>query len=159
MQEYIFKRIDNGTYSVIDYTGDDSEVVVPKTHAGQPVTIIYDRVFRYHPEITSIILPGTLTDIGSFVFDGCDNLRYIELPDSMRYLWQHAFTRSSIEEIVLPAGIRNIASYTFKDCKKLRKVVCNPGLIEIKAWAFQGCDQLEEVIHGPDTIVSPKAFE
>ena len=158
MQEFVFKRIDDGTYSAVQYTGDEAEVVIPSVHAGQPVTVLYDRLFRGHTEIRTIAIPGTITDIGAFVFDGCDNLREIVLPQSLKYLWQYAFVRSSIEEIILPEQIRTLAPYTFKDCKRLKRVVCNKKLQAIKGRAFEGCDRLEDLVHEPGLLISPSAF-
>lgn len=159
MQDFIFKRVDNGTFSVIDYQGDEKDVRIPLTHAGKPVTVIYDRVFKGHEEICSIEIPDTVTDIGAFVFDGCSSLRSITLPEELKYMWQYAFCRSSIEEIRLPKGVRNIVPYTFKECRNLKKVICNPGLIEIKAKAFAGCDRGLEIVHEEGLKISPQAFE
>ncbi len=158
MQEFIFKRIENGTFSIIEYHGDEQNVIIPKTHAGNPVSVLYDRIFKGHEEIRTVLVPDTITDIGGFVFDGCSNLKNIVLPDSLLYLWQYAFCRSSVEELVLPSGIRTIAPYTFKECKNLRRIVCNPGLKEIKARAFEGCRPDLEVIAKESVIISPLAW-
>jgi len=158
MQEYIFKRIDNGTFSIIEYQGDEENVIIPKTHAGKPVSVLYDRIFKGHEEICTVLVPDTITDIGGFVFDGCSNLKNIVLPDSLLYLWQYAFCRSSVEELVLPPGIRTIAPYTFKECKNLRRIVCNPGLKEIKARAFEGCRPDLMIIAEERVIISPLAW-
>lgn len=158
MQEFIFKKIDNGTFSVIEYSGDERHVVIPDKHAGQPVTVLYDRIFKGHEEIESLVIPDTVTDIGAFVFDGCSRLKTIELPDSLLYIWQYAFCRSSIEEMILPEKIRTIAPFTFKGCKNLKKIVCNPELIEIKARAFEGCSRELEIIGGDKVEISPLAW-
>ena len=99
MQEFIFKRIDNGTFSVIEYRGDEADVVIPPVHAGKDVT-----------------------------------------------------------ELKLPDGIRTIAPYTFKDCRELKRIICNPGLREIKARAFEGCDPDMEIINEKSLEISPRAF-
>ena len=158
MQEFIFKKIDNGTFSLVEYNGNEENVVIPDIHAGQPVTVLYDRIFRGHEEIQSIKIPDTVTDIGGFVFDGCCNLKQISLPAGLLYLWQYAFCRSSIEELILPEGIRTIAPYTFKECKSLKRLVCNPGLIEIKARAFESCSRELEVVASEKTLISPEAW-
>lgn len=158
MENYIFKRVDNGTFSLIEYKGDETNVIIPEKHAGQAVTVLYDRLFKGHEEISNIQIPNTITDIGAFVFDGCSNLKNISLPSSLLYLWQYAFCRSSIEEIILPEKIRTIAPYTFKECTNLKKIVCNPGLIEIKAKAFLGCSPDLEIIHDDTVKISPMAW-
>lgn len=158
MQEFYFRRVDDGTYCITGYVGDEADVVIPDDKV---FTIINDRIFRGHDEIRSIRIPDTVTDMGEFVFDGCVNLRHLELPAQLKTLWGLTFVRCGIEEIVLPDGLRIIPPFAFKDCKNLRKVVCGPRLEKIYAWAFGGCDKLKEegVIHEPGVEISPQAFE
>jgi len=138
---------ENGTYCIISYKGNESEVFIPEMYCGHPITVLFDDLFKGHNEITKVHIPDSVTNIGGFVFDGCTNLREIVLPANLENMWQYAFVRSGIEEITLPPKIKYISPFTFKDCKRLRKVVCNDALEEICAHAFDGCDNLVEVIH------------
>ena len=158
MQEFYYRRVEDGTFCLTGYEGDEAEVVIPEDKI---FTIINDKVFRGHDEITSIRIPDTVTDLGEFVFDGCKNLRQLKLPKDLRVLWGYTFVRCGIEEIILPDQLRIIPPYAFKDCKNLRRVVCGAGLEKIYAWAFGGCDQLarECLIHGPGVEISPEAFD
>lgn len=155
MQDLIYKMVEDGTYCVMSYHGDEAEVVIPDD---RDVTILYDDLFKGHTEITSVHIPDTVTDMGEFLFDGCTNLRQLRLPAQLKTLWGLTFVRSSIEEIILPDGVESIPPFAFKDCRQLKKVVCGSGLKRIHAWAFGGCDQLKEVIHGPHVEVSPDAY-
>ncbi len=73
-------------------------------------------------------------------------------------MWQYAFARCGIEEIVIPEKVKDIVPFTFKDCRNLKRIVCGPGLKEISAWAFAGCGPVEEFIRDPGTKVSETAF-
>lgn len=159
MQELQYKQIDDGTFCVSAYSGDEALVEVPAEVDGVPVTVIADGVFRGHPEITEIRLPETVTDLGEFVFDGCENLRQLRLPAGLCRLWGYTFVRSGLEELVLPDGVRSIPPFCFKDCKALRRVVCGAGMRQIHAWAFGGCDLLSELACGPQVKLHPQAFE
>ena len=159
MQNFTFKLIENNTYAAVGYQGDEPDVVIPDTYEGKPVTVLYDGLFRDHPEITSVKIPDAVTDIGSFVFDGCTGLTKLTLPAQLNNLWRSAFLRSSIEELELPENMRSIVSFTFKDCRNLKRFVCNKGLRKVYAWAFAGCDSLTDFVPGDETDVSPKAFE
>lgn len=159
MQDFDFKMIDSGHYAAMRYTGDEAHVIVPETYAGLPVTVLFDRLFLGHPEITSIELPDGITDIGEFMFEGCDNLKSIRLPAQMTSMWPYAFAYSGFEEIRLPDGVTSIAPFAFKGCKNLKRVICGAGMRKIESWAFGGCDRLEEVICGPGVEISPKAYE
>lgn len=149
---------DEASYTVTHYDGNAEDVVIPDSFLGKPVTILFDKLFAGHREIRSVSIPDTVTDLGEFVFDGCLNLRRIDLPSGLRYLWGYTFCRCAIEEIILPDSVKIIPSYAFKDCKHLKKVICGSGLKKISAWAFGGCDQLTELIHDPAVEISPKAF-
>ena len=158
MQEFYYNRVEDGTFCLTGYVGDEAEVVIPDDKV---FTILSDKIFRGHEEITSIRIPDTVTDMGEFLFDGCVNLRHLKLPKELKTLWGYTFVRCGIEEIVLPDGLRIIPPFAFKDCRNLRKVFCGAGLEKIYSWAFGGCDQLREecLIHGPGVDISPRAFD
>ena len=48
MQEFTYKQIEDDTYCVMRYKGDEPAVTVPDVHWGQSVTVIYDDLFRGH---------------------------------------------------------------------------------------------------------------
>lgn len=159
MQEFSFQLMDDDTFCVTRYEGDEAEVTVPAFHGNTPVTILYDDLFKGHTEITSVTIPDSVTNIGSFAFDGCENLRSIRLPSGLEDLWQYAFARCGIEEITLPEKMTSLASFTFLHCKNLKRVTCNAGLKKIHAWAFSGCENLKELYYSDGTVLSPLAFE
>ena len=156
MQEFMYKMIEDGTYCVSGYRGDEANVIIPDSNG---VTMLFDKLFKDHQEITSVHIPDTVTDIGEFVFDGCRNLRHIELPSQLTCLWGYTFARCGIEEIILPDKLTTLPPFAFKDCKNLKKVVCGSGMKKIYSWVFGGCDRLVELVHGPDVEISPHAFE
>ena len=153
MQEFYYKQAENGTYAVVEYHGDEQAVTVPQD--GVIVSILGDKLFAGHPEITSVTLPDSITDLGEFLFDGCDRLAQLTLPPGLRFLWGHTFARCGLEQIVLPDSLVSIPPFAFKDCKKLKRVVCGAGMKQIHAWAFSGCDALKEVVCGPRSRSAP----
>lgn len=159
MQEFIYKLLENNTYCVVGYIGNEANVVIPDSYGGAPITVLFDNLFRSHTEITSVRIPDTVTDIGEFVFDGCINLRHIELPSQLTDLWGYTFARCGIEEIILPDKLTALPPFAFKDCKQLKKVVCGSGMKKVYSWVFGGCDQLSEFIYGPNVEISPEAFQ
>ena len=118
MQELQYKLIDDGTLCVSSYTGDEALVEVPETVDGIPVTVISDAVFQGHPEVTEVRLPDTVTDLGEFVFDGCENLRSLKLPARLERLWGYTFVRSGLEELELPDGVRSIPPLLLQGLQK-----------------------------------------
>ena len=159
MQEFIYRPNDNGTYAVVGYQGDEANVRIPDTYGGRIITIVGDKLFSGHAEIESVSIPDTVTDMGEFVFDGCVNLRRIDLPADLECLWGYTFVRCGIEEITLPDKLVTLPPFAFKDCKNLRKITCGKGLKKIYAWVFSGCDSFEELIKNETVEVSERAFD
>ena len=121
MQKFIYRPNDNGTYAVVGYQGDEANVRIPDTYGGGIITIVGDKLFSGHAEIESVSIPDTVTDMGEFVFDGCVNLRCIDLPADLECLWGYTFVRCGIEEITLPDKLVTLPPFAFKDCKKLKR--------------------------------------
>lgn len=159
MQKFLFNPIEDHTYSIVGYEGDEPNVVIPDNFGGTKVTVICDKVFTGHSEIVSVTIPDTVTDMGEFVFEGCYNLKHIRLSAELRYLWGYTFCRCGIEEIMLPDKLRSIPPFAFKECKNLKRVVCGADMKKIYSWAFAGCDSLKEVIHNDEVEISPDAFK
>ena len=159
MQEFIYQLIENNTFCVAGYKGNEAHIVIPDRVNGAPITVLFDKLFRGHSEIESVKIPDTVTDLGEFVFDGCSNLRRIELPSQLVCLWGNSFARCGIEEITLPDKLTAIPPFAFKECKNLKKVICGAGMRKIHAWAFCGCENLTEVVHAPNVEISPEAFQ
>ena len=157
MQDFTFREIEGGFYAAYGYSGDEEEVSVPN-YCGK-LTLIYDDLFKGHRELRKVTFPETVAGLGGFVFDGCENLKSVELPENLNEMWQYAFVRSGIESIDVPGSVRLIVPFTFKDCKSLKSAVFHSGTVEISAWAFQGCSALETVTLPSDTKIDPKAFE
>lgn len=160
MQEFLFKYVEEtDSFCAISYHGDDIDVSIPSTHWGKPVTILFDDLLKNHAEIRSIVIPDTVTEIGGFVFDGCINLKHINLPDVLESMWQYAFTRCGLESIDLPDRVTQIIPYTFMDCKSLRQVFCGNGMKKIYAHSFKGCDSLVNLQCSPDVDIDPNFKE
>lgn len=159
MQQFMYDHLEDGTICISGYMGDEAEVVIPPLYGERPITVLFDDLFKGHEEITSVQIPDTVTNIGANVFDGCVNLRHVELPAELTDMWQYAFCNSSIEEIVIPDKVKSIVSFTFKDCKNLKRVVLGAGVENIRAWAFEGCTSLEGLENVPGVNISRQAFE
>lgn len=152
-----YKIIDDGSFCITSYKGKEEHVVIPD-HLG--ATILYDDLFKAHTEITSVVIPDTITNIGGFVFDGCINLKSITLPKNLNNMWQYALTRCGIETITIPGNVTSIVPFTFYQCRNLKTVILSEGTKKICSWAFKDCASLTEVyLPSSLTEISEKAFE
>ena len=98
---------------------DELTVIVPEGVTKLPCGIFGDNA----EHVEKVVLPSSLTEIVSGAFYNCVNLKEIEIPAGVTYLWPE----------------------TFCGCKKLKKVVLNEGLIGISYAVFADTPALEEL--------------
>lgn len=83
--------------------GDESEI-------SKPIT-----------SLSSIILPNTMTSIGTEAFADCQHLQSVSIPASVTTIEDYAFFRTSITEVSAP-GITTLGDGAFKECAELISV-------------------------------------
>lgn len=134
-----------GGYSIIDYYGNDNDVlVIPDMHNGLPIVEIDTYTF-YYQVITDVVLPKFLTHISDSAFYCCDILRRVVLPETLVTINHNAFSKcSKLTEILVPESVEFIGADAFSGCSSLRKiVVLNPD-ISIHFSSFSGCRSIQE---------------
>ena len=104
-------------------------------------------------------MPDTVQNMGIRVFDGCTSLEQVDLPTTLKDIWQYGFARCGIREIRLPENVERLIPFTFQDCRNLEKIYCMPGLKEVQAYAFRGCRKDIQLVTMRILKISPKAFE
>ena len=76
------------------------------------------------------IKEGTLGIAGD-AFEGCDTLKKVSLPDSLKIISKYAFWGcSKLESINIPKNLKRIENYALSDCLSLKKV----NITDIAAW-------------------------
>ena len=93
-------------------------------------------------KITGITIPEGVEYISMHAFWGCQNLTWVELPDSLKDIYARAFSGCGLEEITLPAGMRGISLSGMYKLKKINyKGECF--LPMDGRFSVSGCDSLE----------------
>ena len=64
----------NGTITIIEYTGSGVAVIIPSTINGLPVTSMGDHAFANRLNLTSVTVPNSVTNIGNYEFYNCPSL-------------------------------------------------------------------------------------
>ena len=78
-------------YAVIhEYLGGSRAVSIPADINGVPVRKIADSAFK-NTNITSVVIPNSVTDIGWFAFAGCYTLESVTIPASVSIINYGAF--------------------------------------------------------------------
>lgn len=139
------------------YTGG-SEVTVPSQIGGETVVALDGSCFENCTDITTVILPDTLEEIGNNAFSDCTSLRGIYLPDSACLIGSEAFAGcSALEAIRIPASVQFIDSGAFGGCFKLNHVFYG-GSFEEWAPLYEEFIGKQTMIHCTDGSFSHSAF-
>ncbi|MBO5369774.1 MAG: leucine-rich repeat domain-containing protein, partial [Clostridia bacterium] len=80
---------------------------------------------KYSSDIKKIIVEDGVASIGSYAFEGLENITDIRLPDS----------------------VSSIGSYAFGSCSSLQTVTLGMSVSDISDYAFYGCDSLADVYY------------
>ena len=65
--------------------------------------------------LTGIVIPEGTTVIGGQAFKECYNLKRVTIPSTVTTIEEHAFYKTSIEEIFIPATVTTIGKCAFED--------------------------------------------
>ena len=82
---------DDGTVEITDYNGSAEKVEIPEKIDGKSVTSIGNYAFEYCENITSVTIPDSVTSIGFCVFSNCTSLTSITIPNSVTSISGGAF--------------------------------------------------------------------
>ena len=113
--------ISGGAVTFIPDQWDGAPVLtIPDTVNGEIVTALGYGCFRDCMELTTIILPDTLTRIEKDAFEGCSKLRGLYIPQGVESIGENAFAGCvALEAICVPGSVEQIAERTFDDCASL----------------------------------------
>ena len=136
-------QIHSGEATLISYTGNDREVVIPETVDGFPITIIGNLAFSHNPMIEKITFSASVLRIedGSCdsvpepvqygAFSHCIKLKSIVFPEDSRlsYIGNFAFCGAdALTSVTLPDSIRTLGLSCFDECSALESIYLPEGL-------------------------------
>jgi hypothetical protein len=133
----------NGTITIIGYSGPGGAVIIPSIANGWPVTSIGDSAFESRSDVTSVTIPDSVTNIGETAFATCSSLSAITVGiDNPAYASVAGvlFDKGQATLIQYPAG-KGGTSYTIPD-----------GVTTIDDRAFMNCGLTRITI--PDSVTS-----
>ena len=85
----------------------------------------------------NIILPDSLTEIGSGAFSECNNLTNIAFPKNLKYIGDQVFSYcSNLPYIYLPDGLEKIGFRTFENCSRLKYIFIPASVSDIDFGLF-----------------------
>lgn len=131
------------------------------------VTQVAPSGFSSKSSVTSIVLPDTIEEIGSYAFYNCTKLSSINIPTSLKKILAYTFYKcdlsepitlpkgfkeigayafygTGLTEVTLPETLSTIGNYAFAYCD-VQEIELPEGLIELGEYAFNGCNDLQKV--------------
>jgi len=140
-----YEIVDDGAV-VAETTQKLGEVVIPEEIDGYPVTGIISGVFEGCNGLTSITIPDSVASIGNNVFGGCNSIVDVKIPQcvcssKMSTIFPSAY--QSITNVVISDGVASIGNYAFAGCIALTSVTIPESVMYIGEHVFDGCDGLQ----------------
>ena len=89
--DFEYSVLDDGTVEITKYIGSAEKVEIPEKINGKSVTSIGNYAFEYCENITSVTIPDSVTSIGFRVFSNCTSLTSITIPNSVTSISGEAF--------------------------------------------------------------------
>lgn len=117
------------------------------------LTHIRQRQFDSLTQLTTVILPDSVTMIDDYAFNGCSKLQMTALPSQLQSIDYYAFANCTLLALDdLPDTLTNIGNNAFLRTK-VAFLALPTGLTSIGANAFQYCEDLK-VSEIPATVTS-----
>lgn len=156
----------------IGNAGSVTDLHIPPTYQGLPVTAIANSAFAYNTKLLSLNVGSNVRFIDKGAFLGCKALRSIELPDSVEYIAGSAFSATALHQdsqmwengalyignhlievrpasvsgsYTIHSGTRTVSGTAFYKCTQLTDIIVPEGVVSIGNSAFYGCSALRSI--------------
>jgi hypothetical protein len=114
--------VDDGIITIVKYTGNDKELVIPSEIDNLPVLHIGKNAFERCKSLTVVTFPENLESIQDFAFRYCIYMHTIRLPKNLIYIGKEAFYSCGLTSLYLPDSIQYIGNRAFFFCSSLHQV-------------------------------------
>ncbi|MDE5964650.1 MAG: leucine-rich repeat protein, partial [Eubacterium sp.] len=123
--------------TIMKYKGDKTNIIVPDKISGLKPTALYKELFK-NSNLTGIVLPDTVTTLGTGCFQDSEKLRHIVAPGVTKLNGDYVFSGcKDLRDEVMPK-LRTVTTGAFKYCSRLHKIDFGASITEFKNELFYG---------------------
>ena len=152
--DFDYSVLDDGTVKITKYIGSAEKVEIPEKINGKSVTSIGNYAFEYCENITSVTIPDSVTSIGVYAFEYCASLKSITIPDSVPLVGPGAFSNcTNLTSVTIQNGVMYIGNEAFANCTSLTGITIPDSVTWIGRYSFGGCTNLTSITI-PNSVTS-----
>lgn len=108
--------------------------------------VIYNSAFSMCKNMTSIVIPNSVTRIDNSAFYYCSALASIQFGNGLTSIGNNVFDGcSSLISAVIPEGVTSMGGGDFQNCSSLQSVTFPSSIISIGDFFFNNCSSLQTV--------------
>ena len=113
---------------------------------GEEVEHIPDYLCYQLTSLNTIVIPNSVTSIGTNAFSFCSGLKTVTIPNSVTSIGTNAFSFcSGLKTVTIPNSVTDIGDEAFYYCTGLKTVTIGNSVKSIGDKAFYHCSSLEHV--------------
>lgn len=175
---FIYTENENGSLTIIGYSGLKEKIEIPSEINGKKVTALGENSFRGVKNLKKVVLPDTVTAIDyafidcaslneislsknlismSGAFIGCTSLTNVNVGNNVIEMSEAFMGCTSLKKANIPAG-NVFAAFAFKDCTSLTEVSVGEGVTSLNH-AFENCTSLKTISVPSSVVSATSAFE
>lgn len=150
-------------YTIVDYTGNETDLIIPSFYEGKPILSISAMSFQSCISLKSLEIPDSVSLIGYQAFANCINLKTVTIPDNAITIASDAFAgctniekvnapltsvyyipKNNIKELEILSGA-DIKDSAFENYSNLEKIILPETATAVGDKAFKGCAKLSQI--------------
>ena len=152
---------DSTSYILMEYSGLDSVLSIPKKFKGKPISRIGSFAFYGNKKLISVTINSNITSLGGLSFGNCVSLKYLKFMSGGEYEIGHCAFRGceKLSDVDL-TDVKILRASCFAWCKSLTKLICPKSVVYFGANVFYN-DNIDLTIQCDDIslmTVEPYAF-
>jgi len=147
----ILAIVDLSEATIVEYTGTEGPLAFDVNFTYRANTVPYNS-FSYsgfNPKkinLTTVVLPSSITSIESSSFTYCTGLTSINIPSSVAYIGSNAFYYcTGLTSINIPSSVTHIGAGAYENCSGLTSLNIPSTVTNIDGQAFANCNNVRSI--------------